>query len=95
MRLGIDFEWVPSERPFMFRNYRSKPKPQADDAPTTAPKVQVAPAARVVSAPEVTAEAAAKPRQSWLSKLKAGLRKTGCSIAAVFTGNQIDDALYA
>jgi fused signal recognition particle receptor len=34
------------------------------------------------------------PRQAWFSKLKAGLRKTGSSIASVFTGTQIDDALY-
>jgi fused signal recognition particle receptor len=33
-------------------------------------------------------------RQGWLDKLKAGLRKTGSSIATVFTGTQIDDALY-
>lgn len=33
-------------------------------------------------------------RKSWLDKLKAGLRKTGASIATVFTGTQIDDALY-
>ena len=38
--------------------------------------------------------AAVAPRQSWLGKLKAGLRKTGGSIASVFTGTQIDDALY-
>jgi len=43
------------------------------------------------SAQPATAEA---PRQSWLGKLKAGLRKTGGSIASVFTGTQIDDALY-
>jgi fused signal recognition particle receptor len=34
------------------------------------------------------------PRQGWLDKLKAGLRKTGSGIATVFTGTQIDDALY-
>ncbi|MEO6291899.1 MAG: signal recognition particle receptor subunit alpha, partial [Burkholderiaceae bacterium] len=34
------------------------------------------------------------PRKAWLDKLKAGLRKTGSSIAVVFTGTQIDDALY-
>lgn len=34
------------------------------------------------------------PRKSWMDKLKAGLRKTGASIATVFTGTQIDDALY-
>jgi fused signal recognition particle receptor len=82
----------------MFSFFRSKPKPDAAEAPTTAPKsqvtTQVTSAAQVVSVPEVSAEADAKPRQSWLSKLKAGLRKTGGSIAAVFTGTQIDDALY-
>jgi fused signal recognition particle receptor len=34
------------------------------------------------------------PRKSWMDKLKTGLRKTGASIATVFTGTQIDDALY-
>ena len=46
---------------------------------------------------EVSAEPpapAAAPRQSWLDKLRQGLRKTGSSIAQVFTGTQIDDALY-
>ncbi|MDB5846933.1 MAG: signal recognition particle-docking protein FtsY, partial [Rhodoferax sp.] len=33
-------------------------------------------------------------RKGWLDKLKAGLRKTGSSIATVFTGTQIDDTLY-
>ncbi len=33
-------------------------------------------------------------RQGWLGKLRAGLRKTGTSISTVFTGTQIDDALY-
>ncbi|MES2979799.1 MAG: signal recognition particle-docking protein FtsY [Pseudomonadota bacterium] len=33
-------------------------------------------------------------RQPWLSKLSAGLRKTGTSISSVFTGTQIDDALW-
>ncbi len=33
-------------------------------------------------------------RQGWLDKLKAGLRKTGSSIATVFSGTQIDDHLY-
>ena len=43
----------------------------------------------------VPAPAAPAPeRRSWLDKLKAGLRKTGSSIATVFTGTQIDDALY-
>src|SRR5947209_8742505 len=33
-------------------------------------------------------------RQNWMQKLSAGLRKTGSSISQVFTGAQIDDALY-
>ena len=33
-------------------------------------------------------------RQGWLGKLRAGLRKTGAGITTVFTGTQIDDALY-
>jgi fused signal recognition particle receptor len=33
-------------------------------------------------------------RKTWLAKLKTGLRKTGASIATVFTGTRIDDALY-
>ena len=47
-------------------------------------------------ATEATAtEAATEPlRETWLAKLKAGLRKTGSSIATVFTGTRIDDALY-
>ena len=36
----------------------------------------------------------AAERKGWLDRLKAGLRKTGSSIATVFTGTQIDDALY-
>ena len=33
-------------------------------------------------------------RQRWLSKLADGLRKTGSSISSVFTGTQINEALY-
>jgi fused signal recognition particle receptor len=42
----------------------------------------------------VAAPPVPEPRKGWLDKLKAGLRKTGASIATVFTGTQIDDALY-
>ena len=42
----------------------------------------------------VEAPAPATARQGWLNKLKNGLRRTGSSIATVFTGTQIDDALY-
>ena len=59
-------------------------------APTPAsPPVTTPPAAPIASAqnPEPA-------RRSWLDKLRNGLRKTGSSIAQVFTGTQIDDALY-
>ncbi len=43
---------------------------------------------------EATASPTEPARQGWLGKLRAGLRKTGTSISTVFTGTQIDDALY-
>ncbi len=58
-----------------------------DPIPTVALATPIAPAPTPVTASE-------PPRKAWLDKLKAGLRKTGSSIAAVFTGTQIDDALY-
>jgi fused signal recognition particle receptor len=70
----------------MFRFFRSSPKP----APVDDKALPASPSSTQV---ESTAASEA-PRQSWLSKLKAGLRKTGGSIASVFTGTQIDDALY-
>ena len=42
----------------------------------------------------VEAIAAAPERERWLSRLSAGLRKTSSNIASVFTGTQVDDALY-
>ncbi|PKO43940.1 MAG: signal recognition particle-docking protein FtsY [Betaproteobacteria bacterium HGW-Betaproteobacteria-3] len=69
------------------------------------PKVQAAEPVSTPATPLVTTAAspaaAASPapahldaRKGWLDKLKSGLRKTGSSIATVFTGTQIDDALY-
>ena len=66
----------------------------ASDPPpaTPQPAPQPAPAAPLPVEPE--APASVPSRQSWLAKLRNGLRKTGSSIAQVFTGTQIDDALY-
>lgn len=47
-----------------------------------------------VPAPVPVPEPTPEQRASWFDKLKTGLRKTGSSIAQVFTGTQIDDALY-
>lgn len=65
-----------------------KKKPPAAPAP--------APAAGVTAAPLPAEVPAAEPasRAGWLDRLRAGLRKTGSSIAQVFTGTQVDDALY-
>jgi len=47
------------------------------------------PAPSVAAAPTPAAE-----RAGWLGRLRKGLAKTGSSIAQVFTGTRIDDALY-
>ena len=70
----------------MFNFFKKKPAPEAAKEVAAQVTADVAP----VLAPT---EPAPK-RQAWLDKLKAGLRKTGNSIASVFTGTQIDDALY-
>ncbi len=72
----------------MFSFFKKKSSVDATiKAPETALPMPKPGAARAPGTP--TAQ-----RNSWLSKLKAGLRKTGSSIASVFTGTQIDDALY-
>jgi fused signal recognition particle receptor len=91
----------------MFSFFRKKsPEPAQPTAlapPVTAPAsvpvgapVATPPAAFVAVAPPSTVPVAAPApaREGWLAKLKNGLRKTGSSIATVFTGTQIDDALY-
>ncbi|WP_354595900.1 signal recognition particle-docking protein FtsY, partial [Hydrogenophaga sp. 2FB] len=63
------------------------PAPGLPEPPVSVPE---APAPPVAVAPVVAPPA----REGWLDKLKSGLRKTGSSIATVFTGTQIDEALY-
>ncbi len=83
------------------------PKDNASVAPAAAATADSMGKAAVPSAtaaavlPEVAPVPLAPPapaplaaRQGWLNKLKNGLRRTGSSIATVFTGTQIDDALY-
>ena len=60
----------------------------------TEPAAFVPPAAPAQAQAATDAPAAPPNRQRWLDKLRNGLRKTGSSIAQVFTGTQIDDALY-
>ncbi len=87
----------------MFSFFRKKPPTPAPTEPSTAPApaatapapvVPLTSAAAETPTPVPAAPAPAPERKGWLDKLKAGLRKTGSSIATVFTGTQIDDALY-
>lgn len=81
----------------MFSFFRKKPPaPASAPAPEPTPAAAPAPAtpAAVPAVVSPPAAPAAPERKGWLDKLKAGLRKTGSSIATVFTGTQIDDALY-
>jgi fused signal recognition particle receptor len=64
------------------------PPPPSETPPEPVPAAEAA----VEPAPEP--EAPPVERKTWLDKLRRGLRKTGTSIAQVFTGTQIDDALY-
>jgi fused signal recognition particle receptor len=74
----------------MFSFFKKKPPPPPPAEPVTpatpAPTTQVA-----VAAPAAPAE---PERRGWFAKLRSGLSKTGSSIAQVFTGAKIDDALY-
>jgi len=54
--------------------------------------VPLAPDTEPTSAP--TPSPKAQTRLSWMTRLGQGLRRTGQGISTVFTGTQIDDALY-
>lgn len=71
------------------------PAPLDDDA-LTAQALAAAPVESVDETPvaEPPAAPAAPSRSGWLDRLRQGLRKTGSSLAQVFTGTKIDDALY-
>jgi fused signal recognition particle receptor len=76
----------------------SAPAAPAASGPALSPTPVATPPAAHGSAwvPQAQDDTQAKPtdRRSWLDRLKNGLRKTGSSIAQVFTGTRIDDALY-
>jgi fused signal recognition particle receptor len=73
----------------MFSFFKKKaPPPPAGMAAKPAPAALATPPA-FAPTPDAPAE-----RQGWFAKLRTGLRKTGSGIAQVFTGTQIDDALY-
>ncbi|TXC66827.1 signal recognition particle-docking protein FtsY [Piscinibacter aquaticus] len=72
----------------MFSFFKKKVAPAPAAPPSTDQAVAPAPIAAAQSAP------AEPERRGWLDKLRQGLRRTGSGIAQVFTGTQIDDALY-
>ena len=77
-------------------------KPSEAQATEPAPAVLTPPAATAATPAAPPPSAALAPpeppslaeRKGWLDRLKTGLRKTGSSITTVFTGTQINDALY-
>ncbi|PHV08194.1 signal recognition particle-docking protein FtsY [Janthinobacterium sp. BJB412] len=84
----------------MFSFFKKKPvTPDAAPAAPATPAEQPAPRGAAAAA---TPEAAAAPlaieepaaKQSWISRLKAGLSKTSANLSVLFVGAKIDDALY-
>ncbi len=70
------------------------PTPVRASAPVPTPAPAPAPASVAPSVVPAAAPAGLPERKSWLSRLSAGLKKTGTSLTTVFTGTRIDDALY-
>ncbi len=67
----------------------------APSAPPAAPTATPAAAEPVTAAAPTEAPAPAPAeRAGWLGRLRQGLARTGASIAQVFTGTRIDEALY-
>jgi fused signal recognition particle receptor len=84
---------------FSFFKKKPAPPPTVPIAPAVSASVPDVPVPTASEPPQATTTAAVAPatlaaRSTWVSKLRSGLRKTGSSIAAVFVGTKIDDALY-
>jgi fused signal recognition particle receptor len=81
---------------FSFFRRKKTADPALQAPPQTVPASVDAPVEKPVasSADPVAATQITQPRTGWVSKLAGGLRKTSGSIATVFTGTQIDEALY-
>jgi fused signal recognition particle receptor len=93
----------------MFSFFRKKPHPTpAAPDKTVAPNATtIAPETLAPDAVNATAMRFSRPgpatenlpvavsaRNTWISRLRSGLRKTSSNIAAVFTGTKIDEGLY-
>ncbi|RID98787.1 signal recognition particle-docking protein FtsY [Simplicispira hankyongi] len=62
-------------------------------AESAIPHITAITAAQTPESPHAAPPASA-PRMGWMDRLRGGLRKTSASIATVFTGTRIDEALY-
>jgi fused signal recognition particle receptor len=79
----------------MFSFFKKKsplPAPATPEARAASPAPALA--GQPVAPTAAAAEVAPPERSSWLRKLSLGLRKTGSTLASVFTGTRIDEALY-
>lgn len=75
----------------MFSFFKKKKPAEAPPASASpAPQAPQQPAGPEAAPPAPPAP----PRQQWLDRLTQGLKKTGTSLATVFTGTRIDEALY-
>ena len=82
---------------FSFFKKKIAPASAPASAPAIVPATAPVTAEALVSATtkaEVALASERPPRESWLQRLKSGLRKTGGQLASVFTGTQIDEVLY-
>jgi fused signal recognition particle receptor len=82
----------------MFSFFKKKPVvPEAAQPAPAATPAPAVPAGTEPAAPlafEVETAAKPEPRQSWMSRLKAGLSKTSANLSLLFVGAKIDDDLY-
>ena len=88
---------LPSNAPAPSKPVAASPQPPAAAQPAPASEAShaVAPASAPTSSDIAVVQPQARPeRRSWMDRLRTGLRKTGSSIAQVFTGTRIDDDLY-
>jgi len=82
----------------MFSFFKKKPvAPEAAPAAPAATPAPSTPASAEPAAPlayEVETATKPEPKQSWMSRLKAGLSKTSANLSILFVGAKIDDELY-
>jgi fused signal recognition particle receptor len=81
----------------MFSFFKKRPQEPAPQVPANvpeAPAVMQHNAPTVVADDIVAAEMPVEQKQSWMTRLKAGLSKTSSNLTTLFVGAKIDDDLY-